>query len=78
MCYFRIYGLIAFLKSLIIWSLQRSRLLFIFAGQKHKEYLNDFFTYDIDKQEINIISDGTKKDGSEGKQFLYTFATECF
>nr|CAD7442984.1 unnamed protein product [Timema bartmani] len=38
------------------------RKLFIFAGQRSKEYLNDFFTYNVDTQEIQQISEGTKKE----------------
>ncbi|XP_049964033.1 muskelin isoform X1 [Schistocerca serialis cubense] len=40
------------------------RQLFIFAGQRSKEYLNDFFTYNVDTHEVNIISEGTKKEAS--------------
>ncbi|XP_063226200.1 muskelin isoform X2 [Bacillus rossius redtenbacheri] len=40
------------------------RKLFIFAGQRCKEYLNDFFTYNVDTQEIEQISEGNKKDPS--------------
>ncbi|CAH1783153.1 unnamed protein product, partial [Owenia fusiformis] len=42
----------------------RSRQLYIFAGQRSKDYLNDFFTYDVDTGAINILSDGTKRDGT--------------
>ncbi|KAJ8879988.1 hypothetical protein PR048_020609 [Dryococelus australis] len=38
------------------------RKLFIFAGQRCKEYLNDFFTYNVDTQEIEQISEGNKKE----------------
>nr|CAD7262827.1 unnamed protein product [Timema shepardi] len=38
------------------------RKLFVFAGQRSKEYLNDFFTYNVDTQEIQQISEGTKKE----------------
>jgi len=44
----------------------RSRLLYIFAGQRSKEYLNDFLAYHVDTDHIEVISDGTKKDGSPG------------
>uniref|UniRef100_T1J0F1 Muskelin N-terminal domain-containing protein n=1 Tax=Strigamia maritima TaxID=126957 RepID=T1J0F1_STRMM len=43
----------------------QSRLLFVFAGQRAKEYLNDFFTYNVDTDEIQVISDGTKKEGAQ-------------
>ncbi len=39
---------------------QGLRKLFVLAGQRSKEYLNDFFSYDVDKDEIQIISDGSK------------------
>lgn len=38
------------------------RQLFIFAGQRSKEYLNDFFTYSVDTHEISIISTGTRRE----------------
>lgn len=41
--------------------LQIERKLFIFAGQRSKEYLNDFLTYDVDTGVIRVISDGSKK-----------------
>lgn len=49
--------------------LQKRRLLYVFAGQRSKEYLNDFFTYNVDTGQIDIITDGTKKD-SGGKVFV--------
>ena len=30
--------------------------MYIFAGQRNKEYLNDFFTYNVDKAQIEQIS----------------------
>lgn len=44
-------------------SLQRSRKLYIFAGQRGKEYLTDFFTYEVDTnnvEHINFNDLGTK------------------
>ena len=36
------------------------RKLYIFGGQrKGSEYLNDFFAYNVDKDEVEIISTGT-------------------
>ena len=43
---------------------QMARKLYIIAGQRGKDYLSDFFTYNIDKDEIGIISDGNKKDSA--------------
>ncbi|XP_069162994.1 muskelin-like [Procambarus clarkii] len=41
-----------------------SRQLFILAGQRNKEYLTDFFMYNIDTDTVSYISDGTRKDSS--------------
>jgi len=38
------------------------RLLYIFAGQRQKEYLSDFFTYNVDTDEIVTINDGEKSE----------------
>ena len=37
-------------------------MLYIFAGQRSKEYLNDFFMYHVDNGQIEILSDGSQKD----------------
>jgi hypothetical protein len=37
------------------------RKLFVFAGQRSKEYLNDFFSYNVDTDELELISDSQKK-----------------
>ncbi|KAG4303590.1 hypothetical protein PCK1_000108 [Pneumocystis canis] len=39
------------------------KCLFIFAGQRSKEYLSDFYFYDIDKDKISVISMDYSKDG---------------
>ncbi|EMR11840.1 hypothetical protein PNEG_00263 [Pneumocystis murina B123] len=39
------------------------RCLFIFAGQRCKEYLSDFYLYDIDKDKISVISMDYSNDG---------------
>uniref|UniRef100_A0A2R5LHF5 Putative muskelin n=2 Tax=Ornithodoros turicata TaxID=34597 RepID=A0A2R5LHF5_9ACAR len=39
---------------------EKSRLLYIFAGQRSKEYLTDFFTYNVDLDQVNILCDGQK------------------
>ncbi|GIZ04436.1 hypothetical protein CEXT_449462 [Caerostris extrusa] len=36
----------------------KKRLLYIFAGQRSKEYLSDFFTYNVDTNRLDIICDG--------------------
>ncbi|XP_064604593.1 muskelin-like isoform X2 [Liolophura sinensis] len=50
----------------------KKRLLYIFAGQRSKEYLNDFLSYNIDTGEIEVVSDGQKKDGSQVPSAGYT------
>lgn len=37
---------------------EKSRLLYILAGQRQKEYLSDFMTYHVDSGEVKIICDG--------------------
>lgn len=46
---------------------QRNRCLYVFGGQRAKTYLNDFFSYDVDGDHVEVISDGTKKDSGMGK-----------
>ncbi|CAG2105822.1 unnamed protein product [Medioppia subpectinata] len=41
---------------------QKLRLLYVFAGQRQKEYLSDFFTYNVDTDEISVINDGHKSE----------------
>ena len=41
---------------------QKRRVLYIFAGQRSKEYLNDFFMYHVDNGQIEILLDGSQKD----------------
>lgn len=56
---------------------QKKRVLYIFAGQRSKEYLNDFFTYHVDNGMIEVISDGTKKDSAHtGKCLLHFSITD--
>lgn len=49
---------------------QRNRCLYVFGGQRSKTYLNDFFSYNVDTDHVEIISDGTKKDSGMGKNVL--------
>ncbi|KAG2460382.1 MKLN1 protein, partial [Polypterus senegalus] len=44
----------------------KNRCLYVFGGQRSKTYLNDFFSYDVDHDHVEIISDGTKKDSGMG------------
>ncbi|XP_064105784.1 muskelin-like isoform X1 [Macrobrachium nipponense] len=41
-----------------------NRQLYILAGQRNKEYLTDFFTYNVDSDTVTYISDGTRKDSA--------------
>lgn len=52
---------------LCLFSPQRNRCLYVFGGQRSKTYLNDFFSYDVDGDHVEIISDGTKKDSGMGE-----------
>ncbi|KAF8793796.1 Muskelin like protein [Argiope bruennichi] len=45
-------------RSCVSWFNYKKRLLYIFAGQRSKEYLSDFFTYNVDTDKIEIICDG--------------------
>ena len=49
--------------------IQDQRCLYIFAGQRAKEYLSDFIRYHVDADRVEIVSDGSKKDGAHG---MYT------
>lgn len=40
--------------------LQELRKLYIFAGQRNKEYLNDFISYNVDSHEVENIKDNVK------------------
>lgn len=39
-----------------LWFFQGSRKLYVFAGQRGKEYLSDFFTYEVDTHQVEYIS----------------------
>lgn len=41
------------------------RLLYIFAGQRGREFLSDFMTLNVDTLEISMISDGSRKDSDQ-------------
>ena len=46
---------------------QRQRALYIFAGQRSKEYLNDFLIYHVDTDEVEVVpTDGSNKEYSQG------------
>jgi hypothetical protein len=38
----------------------QSRQLFIFAGQRNKEHLTDFFVYNVDTNETRVLCDGVR------------------
>ena len=41
------------------------RRLYIFAGQRSKEYLNDFFTYNVDSGLVDTVTDGKRRDPAQ-------------
>ena len=47
-------------------------MLYIFAGQRGREYLNDFLTYNVDTGIVEQVSDGTRREGCQGGECLYT------
>lgn len=55
------------LMNISVFHHQRNRCLYVFGGQRSKTYLNDFFSYDVDGDHVEIISDGTKKDSGMGE-----------
>lgn len=43
--------------------MQRHRKLYIFGGQRNKEYATDFISYDVDTQNVSVVNvDGMKAD----------------
>lgn len=48
----------------LIFLFQKRRVLYVFAGQRAKEYLNDFFSYNVDTGQIEIIADGSMKEAN--------------
>ena len=42
---------------------QPKRQLIIFAGQRNKDYLSDFYVYDIDSDKVVELSRDSKKEG---------------
>uniref|UniRef100_A0A2P2I5A8 Muskelin-like n=1 Tax=Hirondellea gigas TaxID=1518452 RepID=A0A2P2I5A8_9CRUS len=44
-----------------------SRQLFILAGQRHKEYLTDFFTYQVDTDVVGFIGESSQSLASNGR-----------
>lgn len=40
----------------------KNHVLYIFGGQRSKEYVSDFFTYDIEQNSVSVLHDGTKKE----------------
>lgn len=45
------------------------RHLYIFAGQRHKDYLSDFYVYDIDKDTVFELSRDCSRDGGPDAGF---------
>uniref|UniRef100_H2ZEN1 Muskelin N-terminal domain-containing protein n=1 Tax=Ciona savignyi TaxID=51511 RepID=H2ZEN1_CIOSA len=40
----------------------KNHRLYIFGGQRSKEYVNDFFYYDINNDRVTVLNDGTRKE----------------
>ena len=54
------------------------RVLYIFAGQRAKEYLNDFLSYNVDTKTVDVVSDGKKKEGCQaGTELQYGIDAIC-
>lgn len=45
---------------------EKSRLLYVFAGQRQKEHLRDFLSYDVDTDQVRVIFDGNENLVPEG------------
>ncbi|XP_048579219.1 muskelin isoform X2 [Nematostella vectensis] len=41
------------------------RLLYVFAGQRGRDFLSDFIHFNVDTHEVTVISDGHKKDAEQ-------------
>lgn len=53
--------------------LQRHRKLYIFGGQRNKEYATDFISYDVDTQNISVVNtDEMKSDRNNVPQAGFT------
>ncbi len=67
--------------TIVLFSPTEKSLPVRFGGQRSKTYLNDFFSYDVDSDHVEIISDGTKKDSGMGMMsfqvFFYYFLFFC-
>lgn len=52
---------------------QRHRKLYIFGGQRNKEHATDFIAFDVDTQNISVVSsDGMKPDKNNVPQSGFT------
>ena len=57
---------------------QIKRVLYIFAGQRSKEYLNDFLGYHVDTGTIEVVSDGTNKESCQAGILLVSVVVPVF
>lgn len=64
--------LVAELTLLISYYVQVCRKLFIFAGQRGKEYLNDFYTLDVDTQIVQAVCDWGVSGAGDGPASGFT------
>lgn len=56
-----------------LFHFQRHRKLYIFGGQRNKEYATDFITFDVDTQLVTVINtDNMKTDKNNVPQSGYT------
>lgn len=54
-------------------SIQRHRKLYIFGGQRNKDYTTDFISFDVDSHIISVVNtDGMKSDKSNVPQSGFT------
>lgn len=51
------------IKSIFDCFFQRHRKLYIFGGQRNKEYTTDFISYDVDTQNVTVVNTENMKSG---------------
>lgn len=59
--------------NVLLLFFQVKRVLYIFAGQRSKEYLNDFLGYHVDTGTIEVVSDGTNKESCQAGTEITAF-----
>lgn len=62
-----------FVCALFLFVCQRHRKLYIFGGQRNKEYTTDFIAYDVDTQNLSVVkTDNSKSDKNNVPQSGFT------